>query len=164
MKNIQNGSDTSSFGIHAANRMLVKTLSKRRLKAAKTVIAPTQKVCGILKDYGLKQDISIIPSGISIEEHLEPYSQEQKMELRKKLGIREDAFVLISLGRLGKEKNIDELIRGMTRVANRNPETILLIVGDGPDRQELEDLVVDLGLEAHVIFTGAVTPKEVHGY
>ena len=148
----------------AANKKIVKLLSKRRLKAAETIIAPSQKTLSVLKGYGMDQDIEVVPTGISIDQHLERYSAEKKRELRRAIGIREDAFVLISIGRLGKEKNIDELLIGMSKVIDENPDVILLIVGDGPDRKELERHVRNLGLENNVDFTGAVPPKDVHAY
>ncbi len=148
----------------AANKKIVKLLSKKRLKEVRTIIAPSQKLFSILKGYGMDQEIRIIPSGIDIDKHLETFSAEKKSELRRAMGISEHAFVLISIGRLGKEKNIDELLIGISMVIDENPDTILLIVGDGPDRKDLERWVSHLSLEKNVIFTGAVDPKDVHAY
>lgn len=152
------------LGVPAANKKIVKQLTRHRLNGVRTIIAPSHKVLSILEGYGMGQDIHVIPSGISIDKHLETYSAEKKEALRSALGIREDAFVLISLGRLGKEKNIDELLIGMSWVIDENPNTILLIVGDGPERAELESWVRHLELEKNVIFTGAVPPENVHTY
>jgi 1,2-diacylglycerol 3-alpha-glucosyltransferase len=82
----------------AANKKIVKLLSRRRLKAAETIIAPSQKTLSVLKGYGMNQEIQVVPTGISIDQHLETYSAEKRKELRRSIGIREDAFVLISIG------------------------------------------------------------------
>jgi 1,2-diacylglycerol 3-alpha-glucosyltransferase len=112
----------------------------------------------------MPQKIFVIPSGISIDKHFETYPAEKKKELRRAMGISEDAFVLISLGRLGKEKNTDELLVGISWVIDENPDTVLLIVGHGPERKDLERWVRHLDLEKNVIFTGAVPPEDVHSY
>ena len=148
----------------AANKKIVKLLSKRRLKAAETIIAPSQKTLSVLQGYGMDQDIQVVPSGISIDQHLDRYSEEKKNELRRAIGIREDAFVLVSIGRLGKEKNVEELLIAMSKVVKEDPDAILLIVGDGPDRKDLERMARNLKLEKNVDFTGAVPPKDVHAY
>lgn len=148
----------------SVSRTLVRLLSKYRLKSVKTVIAPSQKVYSILKEYGVRQEIHIVPSGIALEQHFAPCSVEKKKELREKNGINENAFVLISLGRLGKEKNIDELLLCLSVIAEDCPNVVLIIVGDGPERKELESWVAYLSLAEHVIFIGAVSPEEVHTY
>lgn len=145
-------------------KRIAKRLSNLRLKHAETVIAPSQKVFSILKDYGLNADIQVIPSGISLDEHFKPVPEEKILELKNKLGLKKDDFVLLSLGRLGKEKNIDELLKGLSKIVEDSPNVVLMIVGDGPDRRELEDLANDLKLNSNVIFVGAVAPDDVHLY
>lgn len=145
-------------------KKIVKNISKYRLRKTSSVIAPSLKVMSILKDYGLKNDIHVVPSGISLDEHLKTYSKTKKNKLREELGIDDEDLVLLSLGRLGKEKNIDELLNGLSKIKEDTPNIKMLIVGDGPDRKELEDLVQELNLESSVIFVGAVSPKEVHAY
>lgn len=56
---------------------------------------------------------------------------------------------MVSLGRLGKEKNIEEIISFLS-IIKLNP--YLLIVGDGPNRYNLEGLTKHLGVDDRVIF------------
>jgi 1,2-diacylglycerol 3-alpha-glucosyltransferase len=88
----------------------------------------------------------------------------ERLERRRALGIKDDEFVLISLGRLGNEKNTDELIRFFANVQKRHKHVKFLIVGDGPNRENLEDLARKLGVEDKIIFTGMVSPNEVQKY
>lgn len=143
---------------------MVKFLSRKRLKNASTVIAPTQKVENTLQGYGMETPIEVIPSGISLEQHRKRMDPQLRLEKRRALGIRDEDLVLLNLGRLGGEKNLGELIRLFTEARKENENLKFLIVGDGPARGELQDLAVELGVREHVIFTGMVSPTEVQDY
>lgn len=142
----------------------VKFLSNKLLKKVSIVVAPTRKVENMLKDYGLKQELHVVPTGISLDKHRETMEDEERLSRRRALGIADDEFVLISLGRLGNEKNTEELISFFANVQKKHPNTRLLIVGDGPNRANLEKITLELGLKEKVIFTGMVEPSEVQKY
>ena len=89
---------------------LAKVLSRQRLRKVTTLVAPTQKVEDALQGYGLHAPISVVPSGISLEQHHKRLSHEERLRRRRALGIADDDQVLINLGRLGGEKNLDELL------------------------------------------------------
>ncbi len=142
----------------------VKVLSRNRLKRVSKVIVPTKKVEDTLLGYGLSASMSVVPSGISLAQHKERISQEERAAKRKELGIGEDKSVLVNLGRVGAEKNLEEVIRLFAKALEEIPTLVLLIVGDGPARESLEELARELGIEKEVIFTGMVNPKEVQKY
>ena len=81
----------------------------------KTVVAPTQKVEDTLHSYGIHSPISVVPSGISLEQHHQRLTSEQRREKRRALGIRDDQQVMLNLGRLGTEKNLGELMELFAR-------------------------------------------------
>ena len=143
---------------------LAKVLSRRRLKRVDTLVAPTQKVENTLHNYGMRAPISVVPSGISLEQHHQRMAPEERLEKRRSLGIGDEDQVMINLGRLGGEKNLDELIRLFAEARKQNEALKFLIVGDGPARESLETLSRELGMEKHVIFTGTVPPSEVQKY
>ena len=84
--------------------------------------------------------------------------------LRKQLGIPENVPVLLTLGRVAREKNIDFFIHQMADSKMRSQNAHLVIVGDGPDRERLESMVHHLHLKDVVHFTGMVKPEEVGMY
>ena len=145
-------------------RMLVRLLSRKRLKRVKTVIAPTSKVERALQGYGLRNPISVVPSGIRLEQHENRLSPEERLERRRALGIPEDAQVLLNLGRLGTEKNLGELMELFAEAKKENDNLIFLIVGDGPARAALQTQARELGVQDSVIFTGMVPPDQVQEY
>ena len=143
---------------------LAKVLSRQRLKRVSTLVAPTQKVENTLHGYGMKAPISVVPSGISLEQHQQRITQEQRMTMRRQLGISDEDQVLLNLGRLGGEKNLGELLELFAEARKQYDNLKFLIVGDGPAREDLERQAKELEIEAHVVFTGMVPPDQVQNY
>ena len=143
---------------------LARVLSRRRLKRVDSLVAPTQKVETTLQNYGMRAPIRVVPSGISLEQHHQRLEAGERLKRRRELGIGEDDQVMINLGRLGGEKNLDELIRLFAQAREQNNSLKFLIVGDGPARNDLEKLAKELGVGEHVIFTGMVPPAQVQNY
>lgn len=143
-------------------RWIIKKLTKVRLKKAGVIIVPTHKVEKAMLDYGLKNEIQVIPSGISLEQHKERISQKERLEVRRSMGVKDDELLLITLGRVAPEKNVDEVIRFFGEQSNLDDKLRYMVVGDGPSKRELETLSKELGLQDKIIFTGMVEPKEVH--
>lgn len=142
----------------------VGKLSKLRLRKAEAIVAPTQKVENVLKNYGLHNPIHVIPSGIALEQHKQRITEQERLEKRRALGIPDDHVVLLNLGRLGTEKNLSELVELFATARMHHSKLKLLLVGDGPARKDLEEAAARTGVAEHVIFTGMVAPDEVHKY
>lgn len=124
------------------------------------LIAPTGKVRLLLKNYGVDKPVFVVPSGIDLRRFGGEPDPWRMAVLRASLDIPQDRLVLVSVGRLAGEKNIDELLR--IRAAMGNSAVTLLLVGDGPDRARLEGLAASLGLAApDVVFAGQVAPEQV---
>ncbi len=143
---------------------LAKVLSRQRLKRVSTLVAPTQKVENTLQAYGMRVPISVVPSGICLEQHHQRLTSEERMEKRRTLGIADDEQVLLNLGRLGGEKNLGELLELFAEARQKNECLKFLIVGDGPAREDLEKQAKKLGIADWVIFTGMVPPTQVQNY
>ena len=145
-------------------KQIVRQLSRMRLKKVKMVIAPTSKVEDALRGYGIKTEIHVVPTGISLEQHHYRVSEEERWEKRRELGIPDCNHVLLNLGRLGTEKNLEELLRFFAVAIKEEPDLTFMIVGDGPDKSHLERMAEELGIGGQVIFTGMVNPSEVQKY
>ena len=145
-------------------KRLVRTFSRKRLKRVNRIIAPTHKVENTLRGYGLENNMAVVPSGIKLEQHKVHISEGERKKRREELGIREDQIVMINLGRLGTEKNLEELMSFFADAVKENEKLVFLIVGDGPAKPLLENQAKELGVSEHVIFTGMVKPTEVQKY
>ncbi|PTM21646.1 1,2-diacylglycerol 3-glucosyltransferase [Lactobacillus sp. PFC-70] len=124
------------------------------------VVAPSNRVLTTLTDYGVKAPIRVIPTGVNLHQ----YEQPDTANLRRQLGFAPDTPVILSLSRLAYEKNITASIAAMPRILAAVPNAQLLIVGDGPAREDLEQQVKDADLTAHVSFTGEVNNDDVFRY
>jgi len=68
---------------------------------------------------------------------------------------------IVTAGRVIPEKGMEGVIRVVTSLAKRFPDSELVVIGDGPDRRRLEDIVSRLSTENRVVFRGAVSHREV---
>lgn len=149
---------------HAIGQKLVIGFSKTLLNHVDGVIVPTEKTKRILEGYGIKDDIQVVPNGIELDTFKQHITQEEKIKLKRQLGIPLENRVLVTVGRLGIEKNIDELLVGFKHYLERQPQTSLVIVGDGPHRESLEKLAKDLGICDQVVFTGMIDAHIIYKY
>ena len=145
-------------------KWVVSYLTHKRLKKVSLVIVPTLKMEKVLNGYALDKPICVVPSGICLEQHEKRFTEEVRHSKRMKLGISDEQLVLINLGRLGMEKNLEELLNIFAKVRVSNDKLVLLIVGDGPAKGQLERKADALGISDSVIFTGMVEPSEVQDY
>lgn len=145
-------------------KFVAKAFSKYRLEQADKVIAPTSKIEDTLLNYGVETDIEVIPSGISLEQHSKRICPEERTRLRKELGLNDHQTVMVNLGRMGEEKNLQELIKLYAQAAEQNPDLRFLLVGDGPAKEDLQKLAHKLGVADRVIFAGMVKPEQVQAY
>jgi glycosyltransferase involved in cell wall biosynthesis len=121
------------------------------------IIIPSESIKEILvRDYGLEERYTVIPTGTD----LEPYRCAEWQALRKEKGWQ-DETVLISVGRLAPEKNWDTLLRAFAKVTSQHPSLRLVLIGDGPAKATLQSLASELGIAEHVTFTGALPFEDV---
>ena len=138
----------------------VATLS--RFVAGKTdaTIVPTDKVRRLLLNYGVCVPIHVVPSGIDLRRFEKETEPQTLQRMRADLGIPADRTVLVNVGRMAEEKNIEELLR--FRAAMGKGKVTLLLVGGGPWKEKLEGVAAGLGLTApDVVFAGMVPPDTV---
>ncbi len=91
-------------------RSLAVWFSRYVLSQTDAVIVPTDKIRNILGSYGVTRPIYTVPTGIDISSLAAPVSEKRRRQLRSSLGIGEEDIALTYVGRLAKEKHIDELI------------------------------------------------------
>lgn len=121
------------------------------------VVAPSEKMKRELVKTGFKGEIEVIPSFIN----LEMYRKVEKGFLHKKLGLLGSTPLLLSVGRLGREKNFPFLLKVFQLLARNNHDLHFAIVGQGPDHNNLKKLSDNLGIGERVHFTGKVDPYEM---
>ena len=110
--------------------------------------------------YGVDRPVFVTPSGIDLDRFAGEPDPLHQAVLRRSLEIPEENLILVCVGRLAEEKNLDELLE--LRASLGEAPVTLLLVGDGPDRARLEGIAAGLGLSAPaVVFAGMVPPAQV---
>lgn len=108
-------------------------------------VANSRQIADDLRRWGVEDArIAEIPNGVEVPAYFES------------VPATDGTVRFIAVGRLDAEKAIDQMIRGFSRLANRE-RAHLTIVGDGACRATLENLVDELGVRPHVTFTGALS-------
>jgi glycosyltransferase involved in cell wall biosynthesis len=124
------------------------------------IVIPSESIKEILiRDYGLEDRFTVIPTGTD----LKPFLRADGKTVRQSKGWQDDK-VLISIGRLAREKNWETLLRAAAQVYTQHPTLRLVLIGDGPDKQTLELLAAELGIAERVTFTGEVPFDEIPAY
>lgn len=135
-------------------------------KTISELIVPTEKTKELFKEkYKVNRNVYVIPTGIEIEKfYLENNKNLNILEKRNSLGIAKDDFVILFVGRIGTEKNIDLLLNGMEKLIKLRKKIKLLIIGDGPDMGYYKEYVYKRKLGKNVIFTGKVPWDSISEY
>ena len=138
----------------------VKQFTNAYLKNMDGVIAPSKRVEALLKRYRVNIPMRVIPTGVDINSLNKP----ETGDVRKELDIPDDVPVLLTLSRVAEEKKIDRILNAMPEILDEFPQTRLVIAGDGPDMEVLQEQVERLTLEDSVIFTGDIPHDDVGSY
>jgi len=126
---------------------MVRSAVRRTLRGSSAVVAQSANTSeNARKYYGFEGPIEIIPLGIRVPS-VTPAS-------RRALGLPDDVFLGVTVGRLVRRKALDLLLRAVAQP--QNSSVYLALVGDGPELGSLRTLAAQLGLEERVLFLGRV--------
>ena len=127
-------------------------------KRADKIIVPSEYLSNLVEGWGVPRNkIKVIYNSIDLKP-----SQISKEEARKKIGVHGN--ILISIGRLVPWKGFRMLIKIMPQLLQINQFFRLIIVGDGPERKNLEIMIKNLGLDKKVFVVGKKSPSDLALY
>ncbi len=150
-----------------SSKKIVEYLTKFYCATTATeLIVPTNKIYKLFKEkYKFEKNINIIPTGIEVERFFKENVNLKEVEnLRKQLPITKKDFILLFVGRLAEEKNVEFLLESEKKIQQKYPNIKLLIVGDGPDKEKYEEYAKELGIIHNTIFTGKVAWTDMPYY
>lgn len=126
-------------------------------KQLNLVTTPTKTAAGLIENLGLKSSVIPISCGVDLNK----FSPNNNGDyLKKRYQIIKSKPVVLFVGRLDKEKNIDLVIEAFSN-ALASLDAHLVIVGKGKEKQNLIKLAQNLGISKNVTFTGFVSDKEL---
>jgi glycosyltransferase involved in cell wall biosynthesis len=133
------------------------------------IISPSFYLKNVIEKWGIDSEkIKVIYNSFDEIENIFDSSADDKTlsqlksEIKKDLGINGKAIV--SVGRLVPWKGFEILIDSFVQIHAKDPESVLYIIGTGPDQKKLENKVTGLGLEKSVIMTGSLDKKTLYKY
>jgi glycosyltransferase involved in cell wall biosynthesis len=112
----------------------------------------------VLRRYGVRKPITPIRNPVL------PFPEVSRAEARAKLGIPEDVWMLLYVGRMAPEKNVSVLLHAIPHIVRGCPNARLWLVGPGPALDDLKTQAEAMNLNEWVHFTGPVPRDEVSLY
>lgn len=135
----------------------IKTYLGNYMQKCHHIIVPSDSIKEQLAaDYGITAQMTAIPMGL--DDSLWAAADGQAVRQARGWG---DDTVLISVGRLAREKNWPTLLKAVAPILKTRPGTRLVLIGDGDERASLEQLAQTLGIAARVEFTGFLPYPQV---
>lgn len=146
-------------------KAFVRIFTKVCCNTVEQVVVPTEKVRELLQKYSVFKDISVIPTGVDLKKfNPKLYSADDVAVLRDSYGINSHDKVLLYVGRISREKNISEIIDAMPAYMNQRADVKFLIIGGGPEMDQLKEQAKAYGLSSKIIFTGPKPWDEIGLY
>ena len=121
------------------------------------VVAPAQYVKDELIKFGVKKPITVIPNGINTKR----FKIDKSTFLKDELNLPDSSRIIVYVGRVAKEKSIDFLLKTFEKLLKEEKNIYFAIVGDGPERKNLEKLSEKLELKNKVFFLGFVDHRKL---
>jgi glycosyltransferase involved in cell wall biosynthesis len=114
------------------------------------LISPSGPMRDALQAYGVTTPIDVLPTGLAAES----FVRGDGARFRTQFGLPHDRPLLLYVGRVAFEKNIDFLLRMFARLLTRRPDALFVVAGEGPAREHLTRLARELGIKDQVRFIG----------
>ncbi|WP_437204433.1 glycosyltransferase [Planctomicrobium sp. SH664] len=126
-------------------------LDRRLIGRTDQLVGNSQSVADFYSGLGFPRDrITVIPNGVEVP----PAPTMSKEELCRQLQLPSDAQLIMYVGRLARQKRIRNLLWATQLLRQVNDQAYFLLIGDGPERAELELYAEDVEARSHVRFLG----------
>ena len=139
----------------ALARGIARNLSRRQCNAVRAIVAPSQPMLDVLRQYGVKANAEVIPTGLQSHS----FERADGAAFRAAYGIAPQRPVMLYVGRVAFEKNIDFLLRMAAELRKKQPDILLIVAGEGPAEASLHQLSKELQLQDNVQFIGYLDRK-----
>ncbi|MBI5122707.1 glycosyltransferase [Candidatus Roizmanbacteria bacterium] len=136
---------------------MVETYLRIFANICDAIITPSEKMKKELQVYGVKKPISVIPNFV----YQQQFNKKNTHYLHKKFNIPLQEPIILTVGRVGKEKNFEFLISMFKELTKINKTCHLVIAGEGPEKKQLQKLAEKLEISKRVHFPGRVSTAKM---
>lgn len=131
-------------------RAAARRFSRTQGNSVDALVVPSTAMRDVLAGYGVRTAMHVLPTGIPLAD----FAGGDGARFRAGLGIDAGTPMLLFVGRVAHEKNIEFLLTALEQVRRRVPSAVMVIAGEGPARPRLERMTERLGLRGNVHFVG----------
>lgn len=131
-------------------RLLARRLTVSQGDAVDALISPSMAMRDQLVSYGVRTPIEVLPTGVDLAAWRAAHGHDP----RPALGLNADQPMLLFVGRLAFEKNIEFLLEMFRHVLSERADATLVLAGEGPAEPRLRRMAERLGILPHVRFVG----------
>ena len=131
-------------------RAFARAISRSQCDAVDAVVSPSEQLGEVLRAYGTRTRIEVIPTGLDMT----AFERGDGARFRADHGIAPDRPVVLHVGRIAFEKNIDFIVDVFADVIARVPDALLVIAGEGPALAAIRQRAASYGLGDAVRFVG----------
>lgn len=134
----------------AITRGFARRLTVSQCNSATHIVSPSLQMADALREYGVRAPITVLPTGMPAH----AFIKGDRERFRGRHGISDSRPVVLFVGRIAHEKNIDFLIRMSVELRRRIPDVLLLVAGEGPAERHVRHLIDSLDLSNNVRMLG----------
>ena len=131
-------------------RAMARRFTRSQCAQLDAIVVPSEPMRALLLEYGIQARTQVIPTGLPADR----YVPGDGARFRSSYGIPADRPLLLYVGRVAHEKNIEFLLHSFVALRRARPDAMLAIAGEGPARAHLQSLAVSLGIAPHMHFIG----------
>jgi 1,2-diacylglycerol 3-alpha-glucosyltransferase len=131
-------------------RVVVRAFTRSQSRQVDALIAPSEPMREVLQQYGVRTPTYVLPTGLPADR----FRPGDGQRFRALAQLPPDRPLLLYVGRIAFEKNIEFLIQSYARIRRDAPRAMLVIAGEGPAEGALRRLVTKLDLDRDVRFVG----------
>jgi 1,2-diacylglycerol 3-alpha-glucosyltransferase len=142
----------------AFTKQLVVFLMRQYYNRCDGVIAPSELAKDVLQSYGVQTRVEVIAGGVT-----NGMGASGSSGFRERLAVSPETKLLLYVGRLAREKNLSMLFAAFRLIADRIPDSRLVVIGGGPYERELRSEAVRNGVRDKVILMGTMPRSELGG-
>ena len=122
------------------------------------IISPSEAIQRVLAEHEI--DSVVVPNGLDVQKYFPSDKKAAKARVARKIGLRPGEKLVLSAGRMSKEKNHDLIVKSASQVL-RECNARFVFTGDGPARKEIEALAAKSGVSSKIAFAGFVSEAEL---
>ena len=132
------------------SRKLARTISRRQCNAVDGIVSPSKPMLDVLKEYGIKTPADVVATGLDASSFASVDGEHFRISHDIPLG----QPMLLFVGRVAHEKNINFLLEMHVKLLKNHPDTLLVITGEGPAEESIKQSIDKLGITNKVRMIG----------